>query len=288
MQNSALLPQAFPVPTKGVCYPTDFSQDSFVAFDHALRIALNFKTALDITHAEPKNDQAPARWYPDPVATLKKWEVIPAGGTDVDAVATGLTWRRSVQVGKPAVDAIIDELEARPADLIVMTTYLREGISRVLYGTVAEPLARKAHLPLLIIPPHARRFVSELGELELNRILVPIAPEPSPQVALDYAAAFARGMGVKELELATLWAGDPAKVPYVYHPQQEGWTTRSWTGANSVVDEIVSTATSWKAQLIVMTSEGRQGMTDRMFGSTVEQVLHRSPCPVMILPVLPP
>lgn len=288
MSNSALLPQPFAVPHRGVLYPTDFSEASFVAFDHALRIALNFKAPLDITHAEPKNDQAPSRWYPEVLPTLKKWEVVPADGTDIDVVAKGLTWRRTVQVGKPATEAILEELEQRPAELVVLTTYAREGVKRLLYGTVAEPLMRQAHVPVLIIPPNARRFVSEFGELDLSRILVPTATEPDPQVAVDYAAAFAKGMGIENLELATLFAGDPAKAPKVFYPETPGWSIRNWTGHQGAVAEIVSTAKSWKANLVIMTSEGRHGMADRLFGSTVEQVLHGIDCPVLILPVLRP
>ena len=43
--------------------------------------------------------------------------------------------------------------EERKADLIVMGTHGRRGLNRLLLGSVAESVARRAHCPVLLIRP---------------------------------------------------------------------------------------------------------------------------------------
>jgi len=45
------------------------------------------------------------------------------------------------------------------ADLIVMTTHQRTGVSRLLNGSIAERLVRSSHIPVLISPLHPQPVV---------------------------------------------------------------------------------------------------------------------------------
>jgi nucleotide-binding universal stress UspA family protein len=47
---------------------------------------------------------------------------------------------------------------------------------------------------------------------------------------------------------------------------------------------MVKTADEVKAELIVMTTAGHNGVLDVLRGSTTEQVLRRSPCPLLAIP----
>jgi nucleotide-binding universal stress UspA family protein len=54
--------------------------------------------------------------------------------------------------------------------------------------------------------------------------------------------------------------------------------------AGSPADTIVDQAISMPADLIVIGTHGRSGFNRLLHGSTAEQVLHRSPCPVLTVP----
>lgn len=49
------------------------------------------------------------------------------------------------------------------------------------------------------------------------------------------------------------------------------------------VDEVIGTAISWKADLIVMGTHGRTGLSHLLMGSVAEQVLRRATVPVLVI-----
>jgi nucleotide-binding universal stress UspA family protein len=57
--------------------------------------------------------------------------------------------------GDPA-DAIIRTVESDGADMIVMGTHGRRGISRLLMGSVAEAVVRRAPCPVLTVKQPAK------------------------------------------------------------------------------------------------------------------------------------
>lgn len=61
-----------------------------------------------------------------------------------------------VDVGYPA-DSILAAARAANADLIVMTTHGRRGVSRLLLGSVAEQVIRLSLTPVLAVHPAAER-----------------------------------------------------------------------------------------------------------------------------------
>ncbi|HXH14108.1 MAG TPA: universal stress protein [Alphaproteobacteria bacterium] len=48
--------------------------------------------------------------------------------------------------------------------------------------------------------------------------------------------------------------------------------------------EVVESARGWPADLIVVGTHGRSGLTRLLFGSTAEGVVRHSPCPVVVVP----
>ena len=53
----------------------------------------------------------------------------------------------------------------------------------------------------------------------------------------------------------------------------------------SPVDAILACATELAADLIVLGSHGRDGLGHLLFGSTAERVLHKAPCPTLVVPL---
>ena len=53
----------------------------------------------------------------------------------------------------PAVEAIVEAARYRHADLIVMSSHGRSGVSRLVLGSVAESVLRATTVPILLIRP---------------------------------------------------------------------------------------------------------------------------------------
>ncbi|GBD31051.1 hypothetical protein HRbin32_02168 [bacterium HR32] len=58
--------------------------------------------------------------------------------------------------------AILDAAERYRADLIVMGTHGRTGLPRVLLGSVAETVLRRASVPVLVVPARTARAAGQL------------------------------------------------------------------------------------------------------------------------------
>jgi nucleotide-binding universal stress UspA family protein len=66
--------------------------------------------------------------------------------------AQGYTVNVQVDLGN-AAEAIIERARAEDIDLIAMTTHGRSGISRLLFGSVAEQIVRHVSVPVLLLRP---------------------------------------------------------------------------------------------------------------------------------------
>lgn len=63
----------------------------------------------------------------------------------------------------PVAEAILDHARSSDADLIVMSTHGRGGISRWVYGSVADRVLQAAPCPVLLIRAGAARAENALG-----------------------------------------------------------------------------------------------------------------------------
>jgi len=59
--------------------------------------------------------------------------------------------------GERVADAIVAKAVAWKADLIVMGTHGRRGVTRALVGSDAELVVRYSPIPVLLVPPEGRR-----------------------------------------------------------------------------------------------------------------------------------
>src|SRR5688572_9694918 len=133
---------------KTILYPTDFHEASRAAFEVAKSIASKFGAkivALHVAMTPPEYSE----WAP----------VLPVDEDDLAERADELgkivredggEMERLVLIGDAEM-VIVREAEERRCDLIVMGTTGRGGIGRLLLGSVAEHVARKAHCPVLLV-----------------------------------------------------------------------------------------------------------------------------------------
>ncbi len=269
---------------RSILIPTDFSDEARVAFAHALRLSVALKAELEVLLVEPENDQPAWKWGPHVRETLVRWGYLNEGATDDDVAALGIRVRKIVAVGREADRAILDEIVASHADLVVMATHGRTGIRQWLQPSVTAPVALKGSVPVLLIPHNHRGFVNlDSGEATLNRILIAVDQRPHPAPAFDAANILARALPQDKLFLATLHVGsEPVETDWI--EERPDWSVLHWTASGGVVENITDTARTWSADLLVCVTEGRHGFLDALRGSTVERLIHAPPAPMLIVP----
>ena len=273
---------AFPL-IGSVLHPTDFSESSLVAFHHALKAAMSAKSRLTLLHVA-----SDAEWskFPGIRETLERWGVLPEGSPKSAVGELGVLASKVVANEGAPVDAVLHYLEKHPADLIVLATRRRGNHVPWLGKSVSAPVTRKAGQMTLLIPGDARGFVSgEDGSVKLTNILIPIASTPRPEPALKAAARFASKLNCPKGTFTVLHVGDSNTMPALRSPEVEGWTWQKELRTGEVIEGIVNTAKSVEADLIVMSTDGRNGFLDGLRGSHSERVLRNCAVPLLTVPI---
>lgn len=267
-----------------VFHPSDFTKGNHPAFVHALKIALAAKAKLQLLHVKKTNEEL--RWsdFPRVRTTLIQWGLLPEGAEGADVARLGLGVSKSEREGRPA-QKIADYILDHTPELAVLATHQRHGLDRVLHQSVAEPVARKGRTMTLFVPRTIRGFVDETtGQVQLRNILIPIDRSPHPQIAVNAAAHLARMLGCTDTHFVLLYVGPNEDTPAIHVPSGLAWTheIRAWNG--NVVDNILATAETDKADLIVMATRGHDSFLDALRGSTTERVLRGAKSPLLAVP----
>jgi len=267
-----------------ILHPSDFSAGSLTAFHHALKAALMAKSKFTILHVSP---EAAAAWtdFPGVRETLERWGLLPPGSPKSAVPELGIDVRKAIARDANPVKSVLGYLEQHPADLIVLTTHSHGGRASWLRQSAAEPIARHAGQMTLFIPDHVPGFISAKdGSVSLNKILIPIAPKPRPQPALAAATRLAARLQRPRGEFVLLHVGESGAMPEVNCPEVAGWQWKKITQSGDVIECITGTAAKQAADLIVMSTDGRNGFLDALRGSHSERVLRGATCPVLTVP----
>jgi hypothetical protein len=137
----------------------------------------------------------------------------------------------------------------------------------------------------LFIPTGVKGFVSlQDGSVSLKNILIPVAPVPTAQPAIQAAVRLAQQLNCPTGQFTLLHVGDDSEMPEVSCPELPGWEWTKLSQKGDITQVILQTARGMEADLIVMSTEGRQGFLDALRGSTSEQVLRQCACPLLAIP----
>lgn len=272
---------------ESVLHPTDFSSASERAFAHALALALIGQTRFTLLHVAAGSAENPWTDFPPVRRTLERWGLLETGSPRTAVFQDlGLRVEKVATRGRNPVDVILEQLEMDPMELVVFATEGREGLPRWLKGSVAEAVARESGTMSLFVPRDARGFVSlEDGRLMLRRILVPVDERPPADAAIEAATRIALAIGGEIVEIALVHVSDGLdEGPSLHLPKDPAWHFHESRRRGDPVEEIVTMAEEDDADLVVMVTQGRDGVLDALRGTTTEQVLRRSPCPVLAVP----
>ena len=124
------------------------------------------------------------------------------------------------------------------------------------------------------------------GAVSLRSVLIPVAVEPWPQIAVKAVANLAAAMKLPKVEFHLLHVGEPGDMPAVEMPQRASWEWHRISRRGAVVDTVIDVAEDYRADLIVMTTDGHHDIFDGLRGNSTERVLHRAKCPLLAVPVL--
>jgi nucleotide-binding universal stress UspA family protein len=129
---------------KTILHPTDFSQAAMAAFEVACTLASALGARLLLLHVRPMPIKVlPREGIPVPEVADKSEAALRARLDGLAPADSTIAVERYLLVGDEAVE-IIDTATETGCDLIVMGTHGRSGMTRLLMGSVAEEVSRKA------------------------------------------------------------------------------------------------------------------------------------------------
>lgn len=272
-------------------------------FRAAVRLAEAHGATLYAVHAYRLPDPL---LYPYPEVSTLSPEALSAAHDAVqrrlEAEVAGLAGTQPVQVravAGPADAAIVEVAEEVSADLIIVGATQRGAVSRTLLGTTAGRVLRGAPAPVLVHraddrgPPRRVLLTSDLSELS-GRML-------------RHAVGMVRALGADESTetRALLVVGDGLDGPVVPEPAEvsvlEGIAERELRpflvaaapGVGAIEGrvrlgdpprEILEEAEEWPADLLVVGTHGRGGVSRFLIGSVAESVVRHAHCDVLVIP----
>jgi nucleotide-binding universal stress UspA family protein len=138
---------------RNILVPIDLDNAAAQVLDYAVALAAKLDATLHVLHAVPwplLGAEAPAAMTEAAMAQLmaherKKFDELVAAHTA--KLPPGSVMFKTGDA-RAAVLAAADELGA---DLVVMGTHGRRGVSRLVLGSVAESVARSARCPVLLV-----------------------------------------------------------------------------------------------------------------------------------------
>jgi nucleotide-binding universal stress UspA family protein len=225
-----------------------------------------------------------------------------------ELATNGFEIETGVPFGGSAARWILEEVDLRHADMVIMATHDRIGPDRWVHGSVAEAVVGHADVPVLLIrPTHAAQLADGL-----------IGQRPVLVVPLD-GSVLAEGVLPRAREFAATFAGHIVLVGVVPRPGDlmaapggvmsyvgddhkrlqaeaedylngiasqltaDGLSVDVAVRSGNPAQQIAATASEHSAVAVVMASHGRTGIVRSILGSVAGETLHRSPCPVMLI-----
>lgn len=287
----------------------DFSSVSNRSVRYALDLAARTGATLHVLYAEVLHE-APApngskdRSPADDFEAFRE-ELKERGGVSaeaLDAVSVEEVQRRDVSPGP----AILNYASEANVDLIALGTHGRRGPSRILLGSVAEEVVRRADRPVFTVRGDEEDQLTRSPET-INRILVPVDFSDYSRQALRAAQEWA---GLYDATIDALHV-----VPEALHPafyvggvssiydmdpdiqetvQERLETFVADTGGTSVeirshvkigdaASDIVEFVDDHQIDLVTMSTHGRTGLDRFLLGSVAEKIVRHVRSPVVTM-----
>jgi nucleotide-binding universal stress UspA family protein len=286
------------VTLKNILFLTDFSEPSEVAIPFAIAIAREYGakvyalyvlTPVPLAYATPQSTAAVIEGFEeDAQAEMQR----------VDSQLVGVPHEALIVRGESVWSSVDKILSDREMDLVILGTHGRTGAMKLLLGSVAEEIFRRASVPVLTIGPSVRKAAHSGGRF--YRVLFPTDFTPEAQGAAPYAVSMAQENQARLLLLHVM--RDPAlkgtdkagqdSVANVMHQLYElvPQAAELWCRPEATVrfgnpsERILEVAVQHDADLIVLgvrDAAGRLGAATHLERTTAHRVVAHAACPVL-------
>ncbi|MCP4539999.1 MAG: universal stress protein [Chloroflexi bacterium] len=218
----------------------------------------------------------------------------------------------AVRHGRPA-DEILAFVSSVNADLVAMSTHGRSGITRWVFGTVADRVLRGARCPVLLVRTGRDGVTTSLRETPYKNILIPLDGSKLAEQIVPYVRTLVRpnhtriylvsvmttGMVDRTVTLLTSYPpGLQLAAPaFQYVEAQLQAYLRSVAAAlreagavvhvvirqGSPADEVLTYAAEVEVDLIGMTTHGFSGTSRWVHGNVAGKVLQGAQNPVLLV-----
>ena len=279
---------------KKILVPIDFSEFSDKAADFALLIAEKFSAEVMLLHTvllfeEDLDEEDLLESYEQILQQKEDKRTKKIKSHREGGEKRGVTVDHVLMRGVSAPNSILDYLEGKDYDLVVMGTHGRTGLAKFFAGSVTEKVTRYAKTPVVTVHKDYHRE-------KIEKILVPIDFSEYSRIAISQAKTMAEEFGAA-LEFMHVVEQDahPEFYSISFDPilkanpalKEHIITNLKKDEAKFVVregkshQEIMDYAGANDIDLIVMPTCGNSDLEDILMGSTTERVVRLAPCPVL-------
>jgi nucleotide-binding universal stress UspA family protein len=285
---------------KNILLLTDFSEPSELAVPFATAIAREYESKLYAMHVLTPLPLAYATPESAAAAIERLEEGAQAGMQRLDAHLVGVPHETMLVRGEsvwPSVEQALSECEI---DLVILGTHGRTGAMKLLLGSVAEEIFRRAGVPVLTIGPSVSKGLHRGGQF--RRVLFATDFTTEAQAAAPYAISMAQEHQARLLLLHVMRDPDfkarkrtaEDSVANAMHqlyelvPQEaELWCRPEATVRfGNPAERILEAATELEADLIVLGTRdaaGHLGAATHLERTTAHKVVAHAPCPVLTI-----
>jgi len=288
---------------RSILCAVDFSEFSGAAYQYALSLAEYYQARLLCLHIVELWRYPYADYAAQDVDYAKFCQALSEGG-EVQLQefvkkypGRGITPELVVRVGN-AADCTLWFTQKENIEVIVMGTHGRRGFDRLVLGSTADRVIRKAACPVLVVssPSHKHLTTGPDGRHRLTRILYCTDFSHNSERARSYALSLAAEY---KSELMLLHVAEDAPdqarskaiiaqctkqlATLVSEDERKNLKVKEVVRFGKAYEEIVRHATETQTSLIIMTARGGDAVDRAVFGSTTYRVIQLGPCPVLAI-----
>lgn len=267
-----------------ILVPLDDREPATNALDYALDVAARHDGTVHLLYVADTNKPSQVQYQGAVVDVLEQEGEAVLSDAQERAASAAVSVEKYLVQADPREEIVA---RAERVDLVVMGTHGRSGIDGYLLGSVTEHVVRKTETPVVTVREAATWTYPH------ETILVPFDGSPHARDALDLATAVAADAGAT-LQLlsvvdkptfggfgASTGEEDARELLDTAAADVDDVTVETRVETGAVPETIRTVATNAGVDLLVMGTHGRQGVNERLLGSTTDRVLRSAPVPVL-------
>ncbi len=305
---------------KKIAVPLDGSALAEKALPFAIQLANTMNAGLLLLRAT----KVPSLLTDTPAHELEYLETSEAYLESVKKSITNPTLKNHIEEERLETlvvygDTVAEIVEITPfekADLVVMTTHGRSGLSRMVMGSVAKKVLRQSQLPVIVLRPESLDTSQMVEETLIDEgpvtksIVVTLDGTPDAEVILEPAIELAQELEATIYLLEVVVPSIPVEYGAGFYGigfdldadtrhrietsraylaklqaqlNEKGINCATVVKVGNAATEIVEYANAIKTSLIAMATHARGTVGEFLIGSVADEVVRKSHLPVVLV-----